>query len=90
VVPWALTYDMAGIHEVAKHGRLSGLPLGSADVVRLAEALGANGLRIETPDQIASTINKALDIQRPVLIGVPVEYRDNHNPMEIVHPNALN
>jgi len=26
---------------------------------------------------------------RPVLVGVPVDYRDNHRLMEIVHPEAF-
>jgi len=39
---------------------------------------------------ISSTIKKALDMQGPVLIGVPVDYRDNHKLMEIVQPEAFN
>ena len=26
----------------------------------------------------------------PVVIGIPVDYRDNHRLMEIVHPSVLN
>jgi hypothetical protein len=26
----------------------------------------------------------------PVVVGIPVDYRDNHKLMEIVHPSALN
>ena len=29
-------------------------------------------------------------MQCPLLIGVPVDYRDDHRLMEIVHPEALN
>jgi hypothetical protein len=29
-------------------------------------------------------------MEGPVIVGVPVDYRDNHQFMEIVHPNALN
>jgi acetolactate synthase I/II/III large subunit len=83
-------YDMVGIQEVAKYGRLSGVTLGPVDVVRYAEAFGAKGLRIERPDQISSTIKKALEMQGPVIVGVPVDYKDNHKLMEIVHPEALN
>ena len=83
-------YDMVGIQEMAKYGRLSGVALGPVDVVRFAEAFGAKGLRVETPDQISSTIKKALEMQGPVIIGVPVDYRDNHRLMEIVRPDALN
>src|SRR5258708_24990177 len=84
------SYDMVGFQELAKYGRLSGVTLGPVDVVRFAEAFGAKGLRIETPDRISSTIKKALEMQGPVLVGVPVDYRDNHRLMEIVQPEAFN
>ena len=83
-------YDMVGFQEVAKYGRTSGVDFGPVDVVRFAEAFGAKGLMIETPDQISSTIKKALAMPGPVIVGVPVDYRDNHQFMEIVHPSALN
>ena len=83
-------YDMVGIQEMAKYGRLSGVRLGPVDVVRFAEAFGAKGLRIEQPDQISSTIKKALEMEGPVLVGVPVDYRDNHKLMEIVQLEAFN
>jgi hypothetical protein len=38
----------------------------------------------------SSTLKKALTMQGPVLVSVPVDYRDNHRLMEIVHPEALN
>jgi acetolactate synthase-1/2/3 large subunit len=84
------SYDMVGFQEVAKYGRTSGVDFGPVDVVRFAEAFGAKGFSIETPDQISSTIKKALATQGPVVVGVPVDYRDNHQFMEIVHPSALN
>jgi thiamine pyrophosphate-dependent acetolactate synthase large subunit-like protein len=80
------TYDMVGFQAVAKYGRTSGVDFGPVDVVRFAEAFGAKRLRIETPDQISSIIQKALAMQGPVIIGVTVDYRDNHQFMEIVHP----
>jgi acetolactate synthase I/II/III large subunit len=83
-------YDMVGIQEMAKYGRLSGVSLGPVDVVRFAEAFGAMGLKIERPEDISSTLKKALAMQGPVIVGVPVDYRDNHGLMENVHPEALN
>jgi acetolactate synthase I/II/III large subunit len=83
-------YDMVGIQEMAKYGRLSGVKLGPVDIVGFAEAFGAKGLRIERPEEISSTLKKALAMEGPVLVGVPVDYRDNHRLMEIVHPEALN
>ena len=83
-------YDMVGIQELAKYGRTSGVDFGPVDVVKLAEAFGAKGLRIDTPDEISSTLKKALAMQGPVLVGVPVDYRDNHKLMEFVQPDAFN
>jgi acetolactate synthase-1/2/3 large subunit len=75
---------------MAKYGRASGVEFGPVDVVRLAEAFGAKGLWIEKPDEIGSTLRKALAMEGPVVVGIPVDYRDNHRLMEIVHPNVLN
>jgi acetolactate synthase I/II/III large subunit len=83
-------YDMVRFQEVAKYGRASGVDFGPVDIVRFAEAFGARGLKIERPDEIGPTLKRALEMQGPVLIGVPVDYRDNHRLMEMVHPGVLN
>ncbi len=83
-------YDMVRFQEMAKYGRAAGVDFGPVDVVRFAEAFGAKGLRIDRPDQIAPTLRKALEMQGPVLVGVPVDYRDNQQLMGIVHPGVLN
>lgn len=82
-------YDMVRFQEVAKYGRASGVEFGPVDVVRFADAFGAQGLKIESSDQIAPTFKKALEMQGPVLIGVPVDYRDNYKLMEMVLPGSL-
>jgi acetolactate synthase I/II/III large subunit len=84
------TYDMVRIQEIAKYGRPSGVTFGPVDVVRFAEAFGAKGLQLERPEQIAPTLKKALAIEGPVVVGIPVDYRDNHHLMEMVHPGVLN
>jgi acetolactate synthase-1/2/3 large subunit len=83
-------YDMVRFQEMAKYGRASGVELGPVDVARFAEAFGAKGLKIESPDQIAPTLKKALAMEGPVVIGIPVDYQDNHLLMEMVHPAVLN
>ncbi|MGA3323052.1 MAG: acetolactate synthase AlsS [Terriglobia bacterium] len=84
------SYDMVRFQAVAKFGRASGVDFGPVDVVRYAEAFGAKGLRIETPDDIAPTLKKAMAMQGPVVVGIPVDYRDNHRLRESLHPNVLN
>ncbi|MDB5308892.1 MAG: acetolactate synthase, catabolic [Gemmataceae bacterium] len=83
-------YDMVRFQEVAKYGRASGVEFGPVDVVAFAESFGAKGLMIRTPDEIATTLKRALALDGPVVVGIPVDYRDNHRLMEIVHPNVLN
>ncbi len=83
------TYDMVAFQEMAKYGRTSGVDFGPVDIVSFAESFGAKGLRIEVPEQISSTIRRALDMQGPVIIGIPVDYRDNHLLMEMLRPDVL-
>jgi acetolactate synthase-1/2/3 large subunit len=83
-------YDMVRFQEVAKYGRASGVEFGPVDVVRLAESFGAKGMMIRQPEEIATTLKRALEIAGPVVVGIPVDYRDNHRLMEMVHPSALN
>jgi len=83
-------YDMVRFQEMAKYGRDSGVDFGPVDIVQFAQAFGASGLKIDTPDQIAPTLKRALAMQGPVVVGIPVDYRDNHKLMEIVHPDVLN
>jgi len=82
-------YDMVGIQEMVKYGRLSGGALGPVDVIRFAEAFGAKGLSIERRDQISSTFKKALETHGPVIVSVVVDYRDNHRLMELLHAGVL-
>jgi acetolactate synthase I/II/III large subunit len=83
------SYDMVKFQQVAKYGRAAAVEFGPVDFVRYAEAFGAHGLRIDSPDQIAPTLRRALELQGPVVIAVPVDYRDNYRLMEMVHPGAL-
>ncbi|MGZ2488160.1 acetolactate synthase-1/2/3 large subunit [Rhizobium pisi] len=77
------TYDMVAVQEEAKYGRTSGIEFGPVDVVKYAEAFGAKGLMIRSPEEIAPVLRRAFDIPGPVIIGVPVDYRDNHKLFEI-------
>jgi acetolactate synthase I/II/III large subunit len=84
------TYDMVAVQELPKYKRKSGVDFGPVDVVKYAEAFGATGFMVETPDQIGPRLKKAFEIPGPVLIGVRVDYRDNHKLFEKVHEHLLN
>jgi thiamine pyrophosphate-dependent acetolactate synthase large subunit-like protein len=56
----------------------SEVAFGPVDTVKYAGAFGATGLMIRSPDEIAPVLKRAFEIERPVLIGVHADYRDNH------------
>ena len=83
------TYDMVAVQEEQKYGRPSGTEFGSVDPVKYAEAFGARGFMIQSPDQITSVLKQAFDTPGPVLIGVHVDYRDNHKLFEQVNERGV-
>jgi acetolactate synthase I/II/III large subunit len=83
------TYDMVAVQEMLKYGRTSGIKLGPIEYVKYAEAFGAKGLMIEKPDDIVPVMKKAFDTRGPVIVGVHVDYRDNHELFEMVHEDSI-
>jgi acetolactate synthase I/II/III large subunit len=83
------TYDMVAEQEKIKYGRSSGCDLGPVDPVKYAEAFGATGMMIRTPDEIAATLKKAMAIAGPVIVGVHVDYSDNHKLFEMVDERSI-
>ncbi|MDE2781145.1 MAG: thiamine pyrophosphate-binding protein [Chloroflexota bacterium] len=53
-------------------GRVYGAALHNPDFVKLAEAYGARGVRVE-PDKLGPALQEALAIEAPTLIEVPVQ-----------------
>lgn len=83
------TYDMVGVQEQMKYGRKSGVELGPYDTVKYAEAFGATGLMIRTADEISTVLKKAFETPGPVVVGVHVDYSDNHLLFEMVDENSI-
>jgi acetolactate synthase I/II/III large subunit len=73
------SYDMVKIQQVLKYGRSFGVEFGHVDIVKYAEAFGATGLRINKADEIAPVLSKALTLTGPVIVDVPIDYRDNQS-----------
>ncbi len=57
--------------------------------MKYAEAFGAHGFMIHSPGEISSVLKKAFDTPGPVLIGVHVNYRDNHKLFEQVDQRSV-
>jgi len=53
-------------------GRVIATDLHNPDFVKLAEAYGAQGLRVETPQALAQAIRRGFDYDGPTLIEIPV------------------
>ncbi len=51
------------------------------DFVKLAEAFGAVGLRVEKPEDLDGAIKKMIDSDKPVILDVRVEKYENCYPM---------
>ena len=83
------TYDMVAVQEALKYGRKSGIDFGPVDLVKYAEAFGATGRMIRTPDEIAPVLKEALDHSGPIIVGVPVDYSDNHKLFEMVKEESI-
>jgi acetolactate synthase I/II/III large subunit len=83
------TYDMVAVQEEQKYGRPSGTKFGPVDPIKYAEAFGAHGFLIQSPDQIASVLKQAFDTSGPVLVGVHVDYRDNHKLFQEVSDRSV-
>jgi acetolactate synthase-1/2/3 large subunit len=83
------TYNMVAVQEVLKYGRKSGIDLGPVDVIKYAEAFGASGRMIETPDEIAPVLKEAFDHRGPIIVGVHVDYSDNHKLFEMVKEDSF-
>jgi acetolactate synthase I/II/III large subunit len=82
-------YDMVGVQEQLKYGRTSGVDFGPIDYLKYAEAFGATGLMINTPDDVAPVMKKAFDTPGPVIVGVHVDYRDNHQLFEMIKGDSI-
>jgi acetolactate synthase I/II/III large subunit len=75
---------MVATQEKLKYGRTSGIEFGPIDYIKYAEAFGATGLMINTPNDVAPVMKKAFDAPGPVIVGVHVDYSDNHQLFEMI------
>ncbi|MFC3225866.1 acetolactate synthase AlsS [Marinibaculum pumilum] len=84
------TYNMVRIQQMMKYGRDAAVHFGSPDIVAFAESFGARGMRISTPDEIRPVLQAAMDAPGPVIVDVPIDYRDNDALCRAMDPNRAN
>ncbi|HNR30316.1 MAG TPA: acetolactate synthase large subunit [Candidatus Hydrogenedentes bacterium] len=63
-------------------GHHSNLSFGNPDFVQLAESFGCIGLRVENARDLAPALDKAFAASKPVVIAVPIDYRENDRLMD--------
>lgn len=83
------TYDMVATQQKLKFGRASGTDFGPIDYVRYAQAFGATGMMINTPDDVVPVMKKAFDTAGPAIVGVHVDYGDNHKLFELIRGDNI-
>lgn len=74
-------YNMVEMQEVKKYDRKSGVEFGPIDFKQYAEACGAVGFNVESVEELRPVLRKAMDIQGPVVVAIPVDYSDNYKLM---------
>jgi acetolactate synthase-1/2/3 large subunit len=70
-------YGVIEMHQNRKFGRLAGTRFENPDLVGLAESFGLAGLRVESADQVTPVLRKALELDIPSVVEIPIDYREN-------------
>jgi acetolactate synthase-1/2/3 large subunit len=70
-------YGVIRWKQLTRFGRESGVSFGNPDFVRLAEAFGCRGLRVEDAGELIPALETAFTASVPCLVDVPVDYREN-------------
>ncbi|MEM7436817.1 MAG: acetolactate synthase AlsS [Myxococcota bacterium] len=82
------TYNMVAAQEQMKYGRVSGVDFGHVDIVRFAESFGASGIALNSADEVVPALRQAQAADGPVLIDVPIDYRDNDELFALTDPSG--
>ncbi|MGO0733651.1 acetolactate synthase AlsS (plasmid) [Bacillus shihchuchen] len=84
------TYDMVAFQQMMKYGRTSATEFGDVDLVKYAESFGAIGLRVNAPEELEGVLKEAMKAEGPVIVDIPIDYRDNIKLSEKLLPNQFN
>ena len=84
-------YNMVEFQEEMKYGRSSGVDFGPVDFVKYAESFGAKGYRASSKEEFEKVFKQALNETKngPVLIDVPIDYKDNIKLGETILPDEF-
>ncbi|MDR0298588.1 MAG: acetolactate synthase AlsS [Streptococcaceae bacterium] len=82
-------YNMVKFQEEMKYGRSAGVDFGSVDYVKYAESMGAKGYRANNKEELKKILSEIPETTGPVLIDIPVDYKDNIKLGETLLPDEF-
>lgn len=82
-------YNMVEFQEIMKYKRASGVDFGPVDFVKYAEAFGAKGLRVTNVSELEHALEEGFKTEGPVIIDIPIDYRDNEKLGETILPDQF-
>jgi acetolactate synthase-1/2/3 large subunit len=65
------------VHQQRKFGHLAGTKFTNPDLVMLAESFGVAGMRVSAADEVTPIIKRALELDVPSVVEIPIDYREN-------------
>ncbi|MDF1587830.1 MAG: acetolactate synthase large subunit [Gammaproteobacteria bacterium] len=71
------SYGLIEWKQQNQFGRTSNVKFTNPDFVQYAQSFGAEGIRIESTEQLMPTLKKALQSETVTIIDCPVDYREN-------------
>ena len=82
-------YNMVEYQEKMKYQRASGVDFGPVDFVKYAEAFGAKGIRATSVEELEKALEEGFATEGPVIIDIPIDYRDNEKLGETILPDQF-
>ncbi|HFD1756905.1 TPA: acetolactate synthase AlsS [Enterococcus faecium] len=82
-------YNMVEFQEKMKYQRASGVDFGPVDFVKYAEAFGAKGIRSTSVEELEKALEEGFATEGPVIIDIPIDYRDNEKLGETILPDQF-
>ncbi|EOG04123.1 acetolactate synthase, catabolic [Enterococcus faecium EnGen0372] len=82
-------YNMVEFQEKMKYQRASGVDFGPVDFVKYAEAFGAKGIRATSVEELEKALEEGFATDGPVIIDIPIDYRDNEKLGETILPDQF-
>ncbi|HCD4945896.1 TPA: acetolactate synthase AlsS [Enterococcus faecium] len=82
-------YNMVEFQEKMKYQRASGVDFGPVDFVKYAEAFGAKGIRATSVEELEKALEEGFATEGPIIIDIPIDYRDNEKLGETILPDQF-